>query len=373
MNEIIEQNDVYRNLQKHLDKMPVGYPPTESGVDLRLLKHLFDPEEAELALKLSFMPEPLEKIYGKVKKSGITIEDLEFKLDEMYNKGLINYGKKSDGDKTIKYYANAPLIIGMFEYQLKRLTKDFIKDFKDYLDEAFWEEYNKPKVPQLRTIPIEQSISHEQTIATYDDLRSIIQNCGEPIGIAECICRKSKDLLGEPCEKTDLREVCFTFRTAAESYIERGFARSITKEEALEILEKVEEAGLVLQPGNSQRPMCICCCCGCCCEILTHQKKLSEPALFFATNFVAEVDDELCVGCEVCVNRCNMEAISIIDNKSKVNQLRCIGCGACVLTCTSEAISIKKKDEVIIPPKNTTDTYMEIMKAKHRLSKTKKN
>jgi Fe-S-cluster-containing hydrogenase component 2 len=68
-----------------------------------------------------------------------------------------------------------------------------------------------------------------------------------------------------------------------------------------------------------------------------------------------------------------MEAISIIDNKSKVNQMRCIGCGACVLTCTSEVISLKNKVEAIIPPKNTADTYMQIMKAKHQLSITKKN
>ena len=41
---------VYRKLQKYLDRMPISYPETESGVEIRILKHLFTPEEAEIAL-----------------------------------------------------------------------------------------------------------------------------------------------------------------------------------------------------------------------------------------------------------------------------------------------------------------------------------
>jgi len=35
-----EKSDIYRILQQHLDRMPIGFPPTKSGVELRLLKHL---------------------------------------------------------------------------------------------------------------------------------------------------------------------------------------------------------------------------------------------------------------------------------------------------------------------------------------------
>ena len=150
----VENKDVYRALQQHLDEMPIGYPATESRVEIRLLKHLFTPEEAQIATKLSLQPEPLKKIYRRVKRSGISIEELEVILDEMYMKGLINYGKKDDE----KYYFNAFLVVGMFEYQLKRLTKEFINDINQYFKEAFWEkELNKTRIPQLRTIPLEQS------------------------------------------------------------------------------------------------------------------------------------------------------------------------------------------------------------------------
>lgn len=368
----IENLNIYQELQKHLDKMPVGFPSTDSGIELRVLKDLFTSKEALIATKLSFMPEPLKKIYRRVKNSGMKIEELEQILDGMYHKGLINFGKRIDENGEEKYYANAPFVIGMFENQLNRLTKEFIADSRQYLEEAFFKEYNKTKIPQLRTIPIEQSIAHEQNIATYDDLRAIIENCGEPIAVAECICRKIQDILGNPCKSTDLREICFSFRNAANTYVDKGLARLITKEEALKILEKVETDGLVIQPGNSQRPMCICCCCGCCCEVLTNQKRFNQPAQFFATNYYAEINPELCVGCGICEDICQMDAISLIDDISTVDRNRCIGCGVCVPKCTSEAIKLQKKEKDTIPPKNTIATYMTIMDKKAELARAEK-
>ncbi len=367
-----ENLEAFRELATHLDKLPVGFPATESGIELRVLKHLFSPEQARIATKLGLIPEPLKKIYRKFKKEGLTIEELELKLDEMYNIGLINFFKRFEDNGEVKYYSNAPLVIGMFEYQLNRLTKDFMIDMNKYFDEAFMEEFNKPRIPQLRTIPVEHSLSVEQNIGTYDNLRSIIENCGGSIGIAECVCRQGKDILGEPCRKSDLREVCFSFRGAADAYHERGFARLINKEEAYDILGKSEDAGFVIQPGNSQRPFCICLCCGCCCEVLTNQKKQDQPAQFFATNFYAEVDPVLCTGCGVCESRCNMDAILLVDDISTVDLDRCIGCGVCVPTCVNEAITLEKKEKEIVPPLNTVATYRAIMDKKAELARAEK-
>ncbi|MBY9015312.1 MAG: 4Fe-4S ferredoxin, partial [Candidatus Lokiarchaeota archaeon] len=268
-----ENIDYYRELQKHLDKMPVGYPATESGIEIKILKHLFTPEQAKIALKLNFIAEPLSKIYKRLKKSGFSLDELENKLDEMYFNGLINRGITKKGETDTKYYASAPWVIGMFEYQLNRLTPEFFKDAHQYIQDTFFnKEYNITGIPQLRVIPLDQTVNFEQSIAQYDDLKALIENIGEPIAVMDCICRKGADLIGEPCTKTKLRESCFAFRTAAKTFIEKGLAREITKEEAYKILEKAEEDGLVLQPGNSQRPMNICTCCGCCCGVLTSQK-----------------------------------------------------------------------------------------------------
>jgi len=369
----LENIDYYRELQKHLDKMPVGYPATESGIEIKILKHIFTPEQARIALKLNFMADPLKKIYRRLKKSDISLEELEKKLDEMYFKGLINRGVVKEGETDIKYYGLAPMVIGFFEYQLNKLTPEFFKDAHEYLHDTFFkEEYHKSGVPQLRVIPLNQSVDFDQTIAQYDDLRALIENIGEPIAVMECICRQGAELIGEPCTKTKLRESCFSFRTGAKSFIEKGLAREITKEEAFKILEKAEEDGLVLQPGNSQRPINICTCCGCCCGVLTSHTQLSEFSHLFATNYSAEVDSELCVGCGICEDRCNVDAVHVEDDIAVVDKTRCIGCGVCVPTCDSEAMTLIKKEEEILPPKNTMATYTKIMDKKAELARAAK-
>ncbi len=365
--------DIYKELALHLDKLPIGYPATDSGVELRVLKHLFTPEQVKIGLKLNFQPEPLKRIFKKLKKTFPSIEELEQKLDEMYFNGLINRGTRKEGDIEEKYYFLAPFVIGFFEYQLNRLTKEFYNDAEEYMKEAFWKEFNVAGIPQLRTIPLEQTVETEQSIATYDDLKEIINNIGEPIAVMECICRQGHQLIGDPCKKTKLLESCFSFRTAARSVIEKGIGKEITKEEAIKIIEKAEDDGLVLQPSNSGKPFAMCTCCGCCCGVLTNQKRYPEPAQFFATNFYAEVDPDSCIGCGICEDRCNMDAIHIEDAIAQVGKTKCIGCGVCVPTCTSEAMKLYKKEEEIIPPRNTMDAYRAIMDKKAELARAEKS
>jgi hypothetical protein len=88
-----EINTIYRELQQHIDKsMPVGFPATESGAELRILKHLFSPEDARLALNLGPLPETLDEIYQRVKEIGMTIEELEEKLDSLVMKSIPKRG-----------------------------------------------------------------------------------------------------------------------------------------------------------------------------------------------------------------------------------------------------------------------------------------
>jgi electron transport complex protein RnfB len=352
---------VYRYLQQHLDTLPIGYPPTESGVEIRILKHLFTPQEAKIATQLSLIPEPLDSIYTRVgDKGGMSIEELEGVLDQMVYKGTVLRRKKASD----KYYGNAMLVIGMFEYQVERLTKDFIDDILQYFEEAFGKELYRTKIPQLRTIPVAKSVTNEHKVSTYDDVRQLIGSIDGTIAVANCICRQAKDVIGEGCSQTDLRETCLIFRGVADHYLSLGIARSIKRKEALDILRKAQAAGLVLQPENSQRPYAICCCCGDCCGILTTVKRFPRPAELYASNYYAEVDAELCTGCEICIDRCQLDALKMVSDIAEVNRDHCIGCGNCVVTCTAGAIQLQKKDEELLPPINTKALYMNIMSKK---------
>ena len=362
--------EIYRNLQQHLDRGPVGYPSTPSGIDISLLKHLFTPEEAQIATQLSTIKlEPAGRIYRRAKKSGLvtSLEQLQIILDRMAYKGTVLVYREGYKEKR---YKNAGVTAGgIVDFQVNRLTRDLVDTFHQYHVEVFAraEMTGSRGVPQLRTIPVEKSIPvpDKHLVSTYDDVRTLVENAAGPIAVANCVCRQTKDIQGQPCTHSDIRETCLQIGTDhARQYVEMGIARYITKEEAFNILEKAQQAGFILQPENSLRPEAICCCCGDCCGLLSAVVKSPRPADLYATNYYAEVDPALCRGCGTCVKRCQLKARTIANGVSTVNLDRCIGCGNCVVTCESHASRLHKKDNAFIPPKDKDTTFMKIMSRK---------
>ncbi|MFX1418122.1 MAG: 4Fe-4S binding protein [Promethearchaeota archaeon] len=365
---ISEDSDTYRKLQQHLDKMPVGFPAVKSGADIRLLKHLFTPEEAKIAMFLKFGwdrdLEPLEVIYQRARETGISLNKLETILDKMVSKGSI-MGKKEKG---IKYYGNALLMVGMFEFQVNNLTKEFVKDYEDYFVQGWLPEAFRVKAAQLRTIPVEKSIEFEHNVSNFDDIVKVLDTSEGPFAIMNCVCRQVKDLLGDPCKVTNRREVCMASGILAQLIIDERRGRSITKEEALEILRKNQEEGLVIQPDNSQIFSFVCSCCSCCCENLSKYVLLPNPAAVVIANYYAEVDPDLCTGCGTCVDICPMKAIKLKNDISSIKRKRCIGCGNCVAKCPSEAIKMVKRERQFTPFPSMDDLYDKIMERKVRLN-----
>lgn len=360
--------NIYRTLQLHLNAMPIGYPSTKSGVELRILEQIFSPEEAELTCHLDWKWKTLEEIWDTFGKSNIPFEQLEEKLDGIVKKGGVSF-KINEG---VKYYANAPIVVGMYEYQLSKLTPNLVKDFFHYIKEAFGFEILSTRPNQLRTIPVERSIETLNNIATYESIRTIIENSKGPIGITDCICKKGADLIGRPCKLTDRREICMAVDWMAQLYIDQGWAREITREEALEVLRQNQEDGLILQVENTKDPMYFCGCCTCCCGMAAGLKRMRKPYEFIAANFLAEVDSESCIGCETCVGRCQMEAITVDDDIAIVNADRCIGCGICVVSCPQDAIKLIKREKETIPPKDYQDLYSQILEEKNIQKQKKK-
>lgn len=361
----MNETKIYQDLARHLDRLPVGYPSTESGVEIRLLRHLFTPEEAQIALQLSILPEPLKRIYQRVKKNGITIEKLDEMLDHMTKKGVIAGRNiyKSKGKE--KHYSNAMFALGIFDFQVDKITREFMRDFEEYMNSEFYKEFHKDKSPsQMRIIPIERSITPQNYVSIYDDIIKIVEKTEGPISIFNCICRQAKDLFGEKCKQTDLRETCMAFRDAALHTLDLGYGRSIDKKEALEIIRRCHDDGLIVQTENTLNPSFICACCGDCCQILSSVKKFHHPADFCSSNYYVEVNEELCVGCKKCVSRCQMGALVIVNGVSNVDLDFCIGCGNCVPICPSNAIQLQKKSKIISPPKNYVHLYSKILAKK---------
>jgi Na+-translocating ferredoxin:NAD+ oxidoreductase subunit B len=252
----------------------------------------------------------------------------------------------------------------MYEFQVGRLTKDFYEDSEEYFAGEFHKEFFS-SVPQMRVVPVEKSISVENCVATYDEMRKIVNNTEGQFGLIDCLCKQGKDLFGHKCQTTNLRETCIMFPAITASLVRLGAPfHAVSKDEILKLLQQAEHDGLVIQPSNTQEPLIVCNCCGDCCAPLRMAKMFPKPAALFATNFHAEVDNELCSGCGVCLKRCQMEALTVVKKKSSINLDRCIGCGLCVSTCPKKAIKLVKKDKTIVPPKTNDDLQIKILSKK---------
>ncbi len=366
----MEDNDrLYRQLQQHLDHGPAGFPSTRSGADIRLLKHLLTPEEARIAAQLSTMQaESVNRILKRVRKSGLPVSagELQQILDRMVRKGTILAFTKGNN---IRLYKNVGVSAGgMIDFQVNRLTRDFVNDLDKYHEETF-SQSQKPKsrpVPQLRTIPVAKSVPlPAKLVSTYDDVRILVAKAPGPFSVANCICRQMKDMQNQGCKYSALRETCLQIGPDhARQYVEMGIGRPVTRQEVFNILDQAEEAGFILQPENSKSPQNICCCCGDCCGPLLAAKKSPHPAKLYASNYYVAVNSALCIACGVCLNRCQMDARLFADGKAKVDLDRCIGCGNCVTTCRSGASTLQQKDQTFIPFKDKNATFQEIMTRK---------
>jgi Pyruvate/2-oxoacid:ferredoxin oxidoreductase delta subunit len=350
--------DVYRRLQEHLDALPVGYPATKSGVELRILERLFTPDEAAVALGLSAAPEPVERIRRRL--PGRTTEDVERTLDRMVEKGTIFGGRMfAHGEK--KRYSRAPLVIGIYEAQVDRLTRELQEDVERYGREGLAVTLLGGKTKQMRTIPVNARFVPDRLVGRYDDARTMIEEGRGPWATRNCVCRQGKDLLGEPCKQTAARRVCLTIGGAARAAIASGDGQALTREETLALLDQAEREGMVLQPSNVRDPVFVCFCCGCCCGMLLAARQFPRPAEYLQSNYQATVDAERCAECGTCHSRCPMEALRSGDGATAVDLDRCIGCGACVSTCATDAVRLRPKARAAAPPRSLPALYGRIM------------
>jgi NAD-dependent dihydropyrimidine dehydrogenase PreA subunit len=263
----------------------------------------------------------------------------------------------------------------MYEMQLDRLTPEFIKDFNEYItDKKFKIEFLSTRLPQMRTIPVGESIHQQHSISTFDQVATLVQRAEAPFVVIECMCRKRKAMEGQPCSVTDRKETCVLMGGMANTVLQGGIGREISRDEAMSIIEQNQKQGLVLQPSNTEMVESICSCCGCCCGMLRIHRSLPKPLEFWASNFHAAVDMNICDGCGVCEKRCQAGAmrVSMKQKLAIVDLNRCIGCGLCVSTCPKEAISLLKNPTEIRPPETREDLFEIIMaKKKGRLGKLK--
>lgn len=340
---------IYQKLREFMHGLPGGFPATETGVEIRILKKLYSAEEAELTMQLQDEPESLPEI---AERTGLDETSLAEKLEDMAQKGLIYRVRKGEE----RHYQAFQFLVGVYEFQLKSIDREFVELFEEYLP-YYGIGMSDVKTSQMRTIPIASAVDLTADVATYNNVRDLIKE-KDFISVQECICRKEQALLDNECDYP--KEICIGFGDFARYYVDNSMGRQINLEETNRLLDKAEEAGLVLRPTNSQDVDGICCCCSCCCPSLRFAKMMERPIDLVNTPYISRVNPEQCTGCEECVERCPMDAIRMENEQSIIFDTRCIGCGVCIPACPDEAISLELRPDAETPPPDFKATLQQI-------------
>ncbi|MBY9002463.1 MAG: 4Fe-4S binding protein [Candidatus Lokiarchaeota archaeon] len=355
------------------------FPVTDTLIEL--LKILYTEEELEFIIK-TFKRKKSQTVDELEKSSKMGKEDIIGIIEPLTDKGAVFKSVSSSG---LVIYRLLPLIfIGIFEYFLmKKIQYSEEEKIVAVLFEKLFEEIKEvvqdkyemfipafSAVPPIdRTVPIlktnvgedikieinQELDSPEEKILPKQDVTEIIKSF-EDIAVGHCFCRQHQDLLGHSCEYDAPREVCFTLGKSARFTSEHGFARMISQEEALKLIEDSAEAGLVHKvyhpQGNvSKDETSICNCCKDCCGTFTLWKRGTMPMINWS-NYLSNIDHDSCIGCGTCVERCPTDAIILNDEgKAERNPDICIGCGVCAHFCPENAISLLEGiRKVFVPP-----------------------
>jgi Na+-translocating ferredoxin:NAD+ oxidoreductase RNF subunit RnfB len=350
------KEQIYHALAERLNKNPVGVPVNETL--MQILQRLYSESEAMVGSKFPLIPMTLEKI------SGITgIEEIELKpiLESMANKGLVMDFPRRD----TYYYMLAPMVVGFFEYTFMRTgdkleLKELAELFYTYFhSDEVRKEFSGKDTKMMRTLVYESVIpvAVETEVLDYERAAEIIRNSGGG-AISMCACRHKAEHLGKACGNPV--DVCTSLGGAAEWIVRRGLGRSATVEELLEVLARTEKLGLVHLCDNvMNKPTYICHCCGCCCQVLS---SINESGLSFTnpSNFVPSLHKDKCSACGICVDRCQIHALTMGDEYPMVKEEVCIGCGVCASVCPEEAWEMARKESITIPPANPAEKFKRI-------------
>jgi Pyruvate/2-oxoacid:ferredoxin oxidoreductase delta subunit len=294
-----------------------------------------DQEEAALLMAMPGTPAQLAE------KLGEPVDKIERMCGLLYHKGLVF---KSFKDETVGYRMGRDLIQFHDATILwPEASQEFLDLWQKFMEEE-WPAFARmadeflPK-PFARVVPVEQAAkAGDQKILDSESVKKIIDNA-EVIAVTKCTCR----VIAHKCDKPV--EVCLQVNNAARYAIDRESGREVSKKEALEILTKAEEAGLVhITTNKSHVDHFICNCCSCCCQtlplVISEGLKLNDPS-----RFEARINQNTCTACSTCMERCYFGAIAETENSDgetvmKVITDKCLGCGLCHVTCPEEAITL---------------------------------
>lgn len=315
----------------------------------RIMEYLMTEKQAEIA---NLLPMKYEEIAHRINQDKVMVKK---EVEELFRKGVVfardaqNLEESSFALAVVQFHDITMCTFDVDTTRDKKLFElwdDFCVNEWDPDQVASWQNNAKP---QGRIVPAYKAVIDSPEILPCEDLRQIIKSA-RSICVTHCTCRRRKGAVGKPCRKSHSM-VDIQFNLSAEYLISRNAGKRLRANEAISLIDECEEKGLIHTCENStrMRPMWgMCNCCVDCCMVYEPINRFNATVTecIAKSRYEAHINDELCTGCNICVEWCEFGAIEMAqiegNNKAKafINSEKCMGCGICVLKCDFQALKL---------------------------------
>ncbi|MEJ2219628.1 MAG: 4Fe-4S binding protein [Desulfobacterales bacterium] len=356
-----------------------------SDTAIAIVASVVGDNEDELDLIYAFREKPSQTGDQLVESSGFSIEKVEQLATSLAKKGLIFNQPSSAG---IMVYRLLPfMLVGVMEYkfmveltgsreerELAGLFEKLLQELRGQIQDNYealsplfnnapaWDRTVPTRVTEdgkpIQIIPVNKTLEAAEEFVLPSQTVEEIVNKFDDIAVGYCFCRQRRSLLGDPCSTDAPTLNCFTFGKSARHTAAQGFAKKVTRKEALKIMKEAEDAGLIhktFHPGSreSKPETSICNCCKDCCDTFGLWRSGTLPLINW-TYHLSVIDLESCTGCGTCVEWCPTDAIILnAEGLAQRDESACLGCGVCSRFCPEGAISLKEglRRVFIMPPR----------------------
>ena len=286
----------------------------ENAPEYYCMAGILTDEEADVAIAAGLRKERTAAYLAK--KVGKTVQEVQPLLDNLVYYGIFRRSRNETlGEDTYYMQIFAPGILEMMVNQ-----QDLLETHPE-VGRAF-EEYTRnlaanmgAMIPDgyglMRVIPVESALEGIPGVNEFERISHYLDKY-DRFSVSPCSCRASRTSIGDGCGHLD-EDMCIQMGKGAEHYIRSGRAREITREQALEIIKRAEENGLMHDMVNIEEPgesAAICNCCACACFGLRVGLMYGARDAI-RSNYVAEVDEAKCVACGQCVETCPGNALKL--------------------------------------------------------------